>query len=173
MHCAVHALYRAEYREVLGVVVPSTEAFHRKHRQRQRRTTGNGHLLNHRCLLIPAGIGVAQQFGEVFDLLQQHGGRGLVRLSPSGWDDRQQREVCPKGKQAENGMIRHRRPADVGRTVTARGANLPGSLICSAVYLRGILNKSVPSILNRDRETPHGASPPTPPCIRVTYTAVR
>ena len=26
---------------------------------------------------------------------------------------------------------------------------------------------------NRDRETPRGVSPPTPPCVRVTYTAVR
>jgi hypothetical protein len=27
--------------------------------------------------------------------------------------------------------------------------------------------------LNRDRGEPHGSSPPTPPYIRVTYTAVR
>jgi hypothetical protein len=26
---------------------------------------------------------------------------------------------------------------------------------------------------NRDRGAPHGAPPPTPPCIRITYTAVR
>src|SRR5262245_36813235 len=30
-----------------------------------------------------------------------------------------------------------------------------------------------PVAANRDRGDPHGSPPPTPPCVRITYTAVR